>query len=60
MHLLHQAGAADEPRRLIVHRGERCFVMLNAFPYTSGHVMVAPVRAHRPTSQELDEQTASS
>ena len=27
---------------LIVHRGERCFVMLNAFPYTNGHVMVAP------------------
>ncbi len=26
----------------IVLRGEHCFVALNAFPYTSGHVMIAP------------------
>ena len=29
---------------LVVHRGERSFVLLNKFPYSSGHVMVAPVR----------------
>lgn len=28
----------------VVHRAERAFVMLNAFPYNPGHVMVAPVR----------------
>ena len=39
---------------LVVHRGERCFVMLNAFPYTNGHVMVAPY-AHIGSLQELDE-----
>lgn len=26
----------------IVHRGERCFIILNAFPYNSGHLMVIP------------------
>jgi ATP adenylyltransferase len=26
----------------IVHRGEHCFVCLNAYPYNSGHVMVMP------------------
>jgi ATP adenylyltransferase len=32
----------DDAAALIVHRGQYCFVVLNAFPYTSGHVMVAP------------------
>ena len=27
-----------------VWRGERCAVVLNAYPYTSGHVMVMPIR----------------
>ena len=34
-------GDAD---RLIVHTGEWNFVVMNLFPYTGGHVMVAPKR----------------
>src|SRR5215469_15827017 len=37
-----KARETDDAKALIVHRGEHCFVMLNAFPYTSGHVMIAP------------------
>jgi ATP adenylyltransferase len=28
----------------LVERGERCFTILNTYPYAPGHVMVAPVR----------------
>jgi ATP adenylyltransferase len=35
-------GADDDG--LVVHRGRRAFVLLNRFPYSSGHLMVAPVR----------------
>jgi ATP adenylyltransferase len=48
----------DDESSLIPHRGERCFVMLNAFPYTNGHLMVAPYE-HTARLQDLDEETAS-
>jgi ATP adenylyltransferase len=32
----------DDQKALIVHRAEHNFIILNAFPYTSGHVMVVP------------------
>lgn len=32
----------DSAENLIVARGERTFLILNKFPYTSGHVMVVP------------------
>jgi ATP adenylyltransferase len=35
------AGAQDEPN-LVVYRGTHGFVVLNRFPYNSGHLMVAP------------------
>jgi len=35
-------NSGDDQKALIVHRAELNFVILNAFPYTSGHVMVVP------------------
>ena len=35
-------SAGDDEKSLIVHRGQHNFIVLNAFPYTSGHVMVVP------------------
>jgi ATP adenylyltransferase len=34
----------DDAAGLVVHRGERAFVLLNRYPYASGHLMVAPYR----------------
>ena len=33
-----------DEERLILVRGKECFVMLNAFPYNPGHLMIAPYR----------------
>lgn len=38
------AASQSEERSLVVFRGERVFVLLNRYPYTNGHVMVAPYR----------------
>jgi ATP adenylyltransferase len=39
-----RAEGGPDADALVVHRGERAFVVLNKFPYASGHLMVAPVR----------------
>ena len=36
--------ASDDKEALVVHRGSDAFVLLNKFPYASGHLMVAPRR----------------
>lgn len=46
------AGVLGE-ESLVVARGERALVLLNKFPYSSGHVMVAPLR-HVAELAELD------
>lgn len=47
----------DDERNLIVYRGTRCFIILNAYPYTNGHLMVVPF-AHEDQLQKLDRETA--
>jgi len=38
------AASDDDEGWLVVHRGEQAFVLLNKFPYSSGHLLVAPYR----------------
>jgi ATP adenylyltransferase len=51
------AASDDDEAHLVVHRGERAFVLLNKFPYASGHLLVAPYR-HGAGFAELDEAEA--
>jgi ATP adenylyltransferase len=37
-------GELPEAESLVVARGEHAFALLNKFPYSSGHLLVAPVR----------------
>ena len=37
------AASGNDRETLTIYRGERTLVMLNKYPYTNGHVMVAPI-----------------
>ena len=49
------AGEVDES--LVVHRGQAAFVLLNRFPYSSGHLLVAPF-THTGELAEVDDEAA--
>jgi len=44
-----------DKENLILHRGKKCFVMMNRFPYNNGHLMVAPYR-HVADLESLEEE----
>jgi ATP adenylyltransferase len=54
------AKAAVDPahsrEHLILHRGHRNFILLNLFPYTTGHAMIAPY-AHVGNLEDLEAGT---
>jgi ATP adenylyltransferase len=47
------AESGDDEARLVIHRGDHCLVMLNAYPYNSGHLMVSPLR-HVASVEDLE------
>lgn len=49
--------ASDADREnLVLYRGERACIMLNLYPYNTGHLMVIP-RGHAPSLEDLDAET---
>jgi len=51
------AAAEIDRETLIVHRARHNFVVLNRFPYTSGHLMVVPY-VHVSDLESLNDETA--
>ena len=51
------AKLGDDAQARIAHRGRYCFVILNTFPYTPGHVMIVPY-AHLDQLRKLPADAA--
>ena len=51
-----RAADGDDEDGLVVHRGREAFVLLNRYPYASGHVMVAPYRHVGDFSELADDE----
>jgi ATP adenylyltransferase len=47
----------DDVRARIVFRGQHCYIVLNSYPYTPGHIMVVPF-AHLDELQKLPREAA--
>ena len=51
----------DAPREsdsLLVKKGTHCFAIMNRFPYTTGHIMIAPYR-HIPDLTDLNNNESA-
>jgi len=54
-----QEGPEKDAENLVIQRGRTCLLLMNRYPYTAGHLMVAPLRhggeLGERTSEELTE-----
>ena len=48
----------EDASNLIVHRARFCFVILNLFPYNTGHLMIVPFK-HEAVLSSLDDETTN-
>ncbi|MDP6127509.1 MAG: HIT domain-containing protein [Dehalococcoidales bacterium] len=53
--LCDKPAEANDTENYILYRGSHNFVMLNAYPYNPGHLMIAPYR-HIASPEELNEE----
>lgn len=48
----------NDKENLILERGKNCFVIMNRYPYSNGHLMVVPYK-HTSCLNDLDKETRS-
>jgi ATP adenylyltransferase len=52
------ARARNDKGNLLLHRGRLCFVMMNRYPYNTGHLMIAPYRHVAALEDLTDKESA--
>jgi ATP adenylyltransferase len=51
-------AATEDRENLILHRGNRCFVVMNLYPYNNGHLLIIPF-AHVADICAIDTETSA-
>jgi len=52
------AASSDDERNLVVHRAKHNFVVLNRFPYSTGHLMIVPYHHVAALADNTEENSA--
>jgi ATP adenylyltransferase len=51
-----QSPVSSDRENYILYRGQNCYIMLNLYPYTNGHLMIAPYQ-HEASLERLDDKS---
>jgi ATP adenylyltransferase len=54
---IHQCETDKDAENLLLYRGDRCYVVMNLYPYNGGHLMVVPY-THTADLVHLEPDTA--
>jgi ATP adenylyltransferase len=52
----NMANTDKDKENYIIHRSNKCFIVMNLYPYNSGHLMIVPY-LHTSSMSEFDDET---